>query len=198
MPVPRRRRLVRAAAREFASAGYEGASLNRIIRTCGMSKSSFYHVLDSKRDLFDLVIRDLTMALASSIAIPRPDEFSEGRFWATVERLFRELAGVSGRDESFVALGRMFYLPGTPDGARDAVHQALASIEAWVGEVIEVGRRSASVRDDLPVLLQSRLTFAVLLSLDEWTLTSGGELQPDELQRLLDAQLATLRRMLHP
>jgi hypothetical protein len=34
-------RLLRAAAQEFAQAGYEHASLNRVIRACGMSKSSF-------------------------------------------------------------------------------------------------------------------------------------------------------------
>ena len=49
-------RLLRAAADEFAQAGYEQASLNRIIRACGMSKSSFYHYVDSKEQLFERVL----------------------------------------------------------------------------------------------------------------------------------------------
>ena len=36
-------------------AGYERASLNRIVKSCGLSKSSFYHFVASKQELFGLV-----------------------------------------------------------------------------------------------------------------------------------------------
>lgn len=197
MPPQRRRLLVRTAAREFASAGYERASLNRIIKACGLSKSSFYHVIASKRDLFDLTIRDLTDALTATTHIPRPADFAKD-FWPNAERLFEELAATAQHNESFVALGRMFYLSGTPDDARNAVAETLASIEAWLRDVLVAGRISAAVRDDLPVSLQSRLVFAVLRTLDEWTLANSDTLSPHEISLLLRAELATIRRILEP
>ena len=56
-PPPERHRLLfETAAREFAAHGFENASLNAIIRACGLSKSSFYHFFASKEALFDRVV----------------------------------------------------------------------------------------------------------------------------------------------
>lgn len=59
MMTPQRyRKLLAAAAGEFAAHGFEQASLNTVIRACGMSKSSFYHYFDSKKALFDRVVEE--------------------------------------------------------------------------------------------------------------------------------------------
>lgn len=199
----RRRLLVRAAAAEFAAAGYEHASLNRIIRECGLSKSSFYHVISSKQELFDLVLRDLIDELADTLKVPEPGEFSDGSFWPKTERLFDEMMRATESGESFVALGRMFYLSGTPDEANRAVGEALRSVQDWVRDVLVVGQESGAVRDDLPVSLQSRLVFAVLRAMDEWTIAElaapgDSELVTDNIPRLMRAQLETIRRILEP
>lgn len=186
---------MREAAREFASAGYERASLNRIIRACGMSKSSFYHLFASKRDLFELTVRDLSAALLDTTRIPAPAEFS-AEFWPKVERLFDQLTSAALGDESFTALGRMFYLSGVPGDEHNAVSESLAAAETWLREVLETGRRTGAVRDDLPVALQSRLVFAILRTLDEWTLTHSDHFAPEELTRLVRAELGTIRRVL--
>lgn len=198
MPPERRRLLVDVAAREFASTGYERASLNQIIRNCGLSKSSFYHVIASKRELFDLVVRDLSKGLVETIDIPQPREFSGPQFWVRIEQLFDELLDASQGDEVFLALGRMFYLSDTSDHGEGAVAEALGSIDAWLRDVLSAGRESGAVRNDLPVTLQGELLFAVLRAFDEWTVTRSAGLEPDELSRLVGAQLATIRRILEP
>jgi hypothetical protein len=78
MAPERRRLLLETAAREFARAGYERASLNRIIRSCGMSKSSFYYYLGSKEALFDAVVTEGGAALVAAMDVPDPDEFAGG------------------------------------------------------------------------------------------------------------------------
>lgn len=196
MPAERRDLLLRTAAREFAAAGYERASLNRVIRVCGLSKSSFYHVISSKEELFDVVVRDLGAALATAVAIPSPDEFRDGRFWARTERLLADIAAASA-DDAFLALGRMFSLS-TPDDAAESVRSALAAIESWLDSVLAIGREHGDVRDDLPIGLQRTVTFAVLRAMDDWTLANAADLDPRELERLVDAQFATLRRLLAP
>ena len=56
MPRPRiarlaedkRTRILEAAAKEFAAAGYENASLNRILEHAGLSKGAAYYYFDDK------------------------------------------------------------------------------------------------------------------------------------------------------
>jgi AcrR family transcriptional regulator len=60
-----------SASRRFIAAhGFEQASLNAIIRACGMSKSSFYHYFGSKEALFDRVVEEASAALARDLDAP--------------------------------------------------------------------------------------------------------------------------------
>src|SRR5699024_3479944 len=76
----KRAALIAAAAREFASRTYEEASLNRIIASCGLSKSSFYHVVDSKEGLCSLVVSELSATAHSRCTAPEPATCA-ARFW---------------------------------------------------------------------------------------------------------------------
>lgn len=198
MPTERRRHLVRTAAAEFAAAGYDRASLNRIIQICGLSKSSFYHYVLSKEQLFGLVVADLSGALIRDVEIPAPEEFAGDRFWAAVDQLFDRMLVTLQTDESYAALGRMYYLSDAPSDADNAVSRALASVATWVTRVLDVGRADSSVRDDLPVELQARMVFAVLRALDEWAVGQLETIQVDKLPGIIAAQKSTIRRMLEP
>lgn len=197
MPAERRRRLVTVAAAEFASAGYEHASLNRIIERCDMSKSSFYYVLSSKAELYDFVVRELITDIAADMAIVEPTHFAGDRFWLRVEEFFADLLAVSERSEQFLLLGRMFYLQ-APDSAKSAVSGMLTSVRNWVQDVLEVGRRCGAVRTDLPPELQAELVFRILQVFDEWTLARYDDFAPADRQALAEAQFATIRRTLAP
>jgi len=195
MPADRRRRLVEVAAAEFATAGFENASLNNIISQCGMSKSSFYYLFASKSDLFGFVVRELMDSGAAEIAIPAPEEFAGHDFWRLLEEFFWELVRASQQHEAFLTLGRMFYSD-TPDAAKATVTEVWAGVRAWVEEVLRVGRRSGVVRDDLPEALQYSLTFRILQVFDEWTVAHFDDFAPAELHALADAQFGTIRRLL--
>jgi AcrR family transcriptional regulator len=194
MPEERRRRLVRTAAAEFSGAGYEGASLNRIIESCGLSKSSFYHFIASKEELFALVVSDLSRTLVGEVQAPAPEAFSGEDFWEIVDRLFDRLTVALQSDEAYAALGRMFYLSGPSDGS--AVSRPLASVEAWVQAVLAIGRESGTVRQDLPVGLQSRIVFAVLRAFDEWSVQHLDTIPVEQWPELMAAQKTALRRLL--
>lgn len=190
MPTPldrldpeRRARLVRAAADEFASAGLDGASLNRIIRACGMSKSSFYHLFDAKQDLVDLVIGDLTDQVRSGLDVPAPESFAEN-FWEGVEEFLSRLERDLVAHPDALLLGRLFYAA-PPQGAQAGV---VADIAHWVAGVLQVGREVGAVRTDMPDDLQRGLVVAVLRTMDEWVLNScrvRDPVGPAELAHLL-------------
>jgi len=197
MAPERRRKLLETAAREFA-AGYEQASLNRIIRACGMSKSSFYHYVPSKLDLFDLVVDDMAAALVRELRVPAPHDFAVGDFWEQVGGLLDRLVRLAEREPAFVDLGRMFYVPGAPAGQRNALGRCMAAVNSWVEQTLAAGRASGAVRDDLPAALQGRVTLAILRSFDEWTLDHQAEFDPEEVRRLARAQFGAVRRILAP
>ncbi|UUO03009.1 TetR/AcrR family transcriptional regulator [Mycolicibacterium novocastrense] len=197
MPAEKRRRLVETAALEFGSAGYERASLNRIIEQCAMSKSSFYYILSSKADLYEFVLQELIAEVAAEVDVVEPEQFAGTEFWTKVERYFANLIAVSQREHSFLLLGRMFYLQ-APDPVKTAVDTTLGAVREWMHEVLRVGRRCGAVRTDLPEPLQAELVFAILQVFDEWTIAHYDDFSALALRDLAVAQFATIRRTLAP
>ncbi|MHC9293592.1 TetR/AcrR family transcriptional regulator [Mycobacterium sp. LTG2003] len=195
MPAERRRRLVDVAAAEFASAGFREASLNRIIARCGMSKSSFYYVIESKDELFEYVMAELIADIANTMEIPDPGEFCGPNFWPRVEGFFTDLVSVSQREESALTLGRMVY-GDAPGGDGTASAGMLAAVRHWIEEMLRVGRRCGAVRDDLPEALQCTVVLRILQVFDEWTVTHFDEVVGEDFDRLAAAQFATVRRVL--
>ncbi|QGH70724.1 TetR/AcrR family transcriptional regulator [Pseudactinotalea sp. HY158] len=202
MPPERRARLVRVAATEFA-AGYEAASLNRIIRECGLSKSSFYHAISSKRELFDLVVDDLAAAVSAAVPLPTPESLGSadspagapgGDFWGGARALMGTLVEAATRVPTFAALGALFYVSDAPTGSR--LTELDRAIDAWVGRALELGRASGAVRTDLPTDLQYRLALAALRALDRWSLEHLEEVVG--AGALAEAQLDAVRRLLEP
>lgn len=194
MPGERRELLVRVAGAEFAAEGYDGASLNRIVHACGLSKSSFYHVISSKAELFDMVVAELSRAMLAAVSIPAPRDFAGADFWEKCRSLFGSLLAASAGDAAFMTLGRMFYLSGAPAGG--AVSPAMEGIRIWLDGVLASGRESGAIRSDLPAELQGRLLFAVLRTFDEWGVARGGDMGPAEMAAIAQAQLAAIERLL--
>lgn len=193
MTPARRHALAAATVAEFARVGYEGASLNRIIREAGMSKSSFYHFVGSKDELFDSVVRMLVADAGAQWSVPPPSAFAED-FWAQVDSVLDDIASLS-EAPALQHLGRIFYLPGESGGS-DARAELLASVHAWVEEVLQVGRSAGGVRDDLPLDLQADVAFAVLRAVDEWVVGGGDGVTGERAAVAASAPGVLLRRLL--
>ena len=198
MAPERWRLLLATAAREFAAVGYEQASLNRIIRACGMSKSSFYHYVRSKQELFETVVEHIARSLARELVIPAPEEFADADFWSTADQMFQRLLALARREPLFTDLGRMCYLPGAPAGEDSAVGATLTAIEDWIERTLAAGRSVGAIRDDLPAALQRQITIAVLRAFDEWMVRHQAELDEVAVDRLARAQFDAVNRLLAP
>ena len=181
------------AAEEFATRGVEAASLNRILAAAEMSKSSFYHLLGSKQELFDLAVGDLAAAVGADLSVPEPEAFTGADFWERVEHLFAAVSAVLVGNDQALLLGRMVY----PTLGQELTAAApVARIADWVGRVLAAGRQGGQVRTDLPPDLQFALVTAVLRTMDEWSVRHMEELSRERLEELAGAQSALLRRML--
>lgn len=188
--------LLETAAREFAARGFENASLNAIIRACGLSKSSFYHFFDSKEALFDRVVE--AAALARDLAAPIPETFAGRQFWDRVGAFVGEAVLNASRQAWYADFGRLFYLPDLAASRSPALARILAEIADWVARLLAVGRASGVVGDDLPASLQAELAFAVLQTMDRWSLGHLDALDETAQAALLARQFTALRRLLDP
>ncbi|WP_235940873.1 TetR/AcrR family transcriptional regulator [Paramicrobacterium fandaimingii] len=193
----RRTALVRTAAREFAASGYQRASLNAIIRECGLSKSSFYNILDSKLALYDLVVIDVAQQLTAELALPAPATFRGDAYWQRIVDVIVRLTQVLTSDDVYADLAQMLYDTQAPDEPNEA-GRILDAAGEWIREVVRVGRECGAVRDDLPISLQGELAFTMLRTFDEWSVNNLDTIPADRLTALVDAQLAALRRLFAP
>lgn len=195
----RRAALAEATVAEFMRSGYEAASLNRIIRGAGMSKSSFYHFVGSKSELFDEVVRMLIADVAAQWTPPPPEEFGARAFWRHVDELLAQFAALSAMP-ALQHLGRIFYLPGDGGAGSGARAELLETVHGWVRAVLQVGRDAGQVRDDLPLELQADVTFAVLRAIDEWALGELGNTADSSARAAVAASApgVVLRRLLAP
>ena len=68
------RKLLDAAANEFGELGFHSASISGITRRAGTALGSFYTYFDSKEAIFSALVRDMSHAVATTVAA----EVSEG------------------------------------------------------------------------------------------------------------------------
>jgi len=188
-----------SASRRFIAAhGFEQASLNAIIRACGMSKSSFYHYFGSKEALFDRVVEEASAALARDLDAPDPETLAGPDFWDRIEAFVAEALAASAKQDWYADLGRIFYLPDLSAERSAALRRVLARVADWLGRVLACGRACGAVRGDLPDSLQAELVFAMLQAMDRWSLRHMHEFDRTAIAELTRRQFGALRRLLEP
>ncbi len=57
LPEEKRTRLMKSVQAELARVPFEAASINRIVRTAGISRGSFYQYFENKQDMLDYLLR---------------------------------------------------------------------------------------------------------------------------------------------
>ena len=53
--------ILSAAMQEFLKKGFKSASLRNIVKTAGVTTGAFYGYYDSKEDLFEALVSDMTI-----------------------------------------------------------------------------------------------------------------------------------------
>src|SRR6202167_6782188 len=84
--------ILAVAEQEFATSGYNGTSLEVIARRTGIRKASLFHHFNSKRKIFDAVVRRIFDQLVSI-----------GRETAQIENPKEHLLAILGRLQALIA-----------------------------------------------------------------------------------------------
>ncbi len=205
MPLPRfatldpsrRAAILRAAAEEFARAGLEAASHNRIIAAAGVSKGAMYYYFDNKEDLLLTVLADLAERSAAAIGEAGPFCDAAG-FWAEVRALnVRALAFFLG-DPNVAGLAKqlMRASPMAPIG--HAIADYTRRVQTYTTGLLHRGQVVGAVRTDLPLELLAHLITGLGESIDRWLFAHWESLGPAERAALPDQLIDLFARLAAP
>ena len=189
--------ILQAATLEFATQGYEGASLNRIIAATGTSKGALYYYFDDKLDLFATVIRDVHERLMASWDLS-VDDLDAATFWPRMRDLghsgieaLRGAPWLAGLERAYLELPEETRKTGEIGALYTAAGQ-------WVEACITRGQELGVVRDDLPAQVLTKLWLAMDEVLDEWALSRWESLTEEEAEKYVHTCLALMKRVLDP
>jgi AcrR family transcriptional regulator len=194
----KRELILQAAADEFASYGYEGASINRILEAAGLSKGAFYYYFDDKPDLAVTVaqwaFRDV-LAVFDGLQPPA----DAAAFWETMTAFMNEGLAVLKRsphqNELMTRLGQAMVRD------KELAERLTATFARATGAVVamfEHGQRLGAVRSDLPAGVLVALLQGLKETLIRAYLPPDKVASVEELERIGALQLDLYRRISAP
>lgn len=192
----RKKRLFESAAEEFAEKGYDGASLNRILKNSGMGKSSLYYYFDDKADLFTTLIERLLGVFLKQIGVIEPESLTAENYWTELEIRYRKALVLIGANRWLVKFGSIFYgLRASPKGS-PFTGRVFEAARKWVRRLIAHGQEIGVIRTDLPESLLIDTVMGLLEAIDRWVVMHWDELDSDEREKMPELHIGLFRRFL--
>lgn len=179
--------LLVAALDVFGEAGYEGATVDRIVGEAGYSKGAFYTHFRSKEELF---LHILERRLQTNLARVQQVCRLEGSASDWIKQVFGTLLDFSAENKGMRALSVEFMANGMRNaeiGARiTAMHQR------WRELFAESLRGSEEYRQDRMAATPEAIAYTLVAMIDGFILQIGMESTPfskEELRRQIDPLL---------
>lgn len=192
LPKEKRRKILAAAAHEFAEHGFEGASFNRIIAAAGISKGAMYYYFADKADAYAAVLEDVFDQIGEALSDLEEPTDADG-FWAWLAEGSMRLNESFGRDEQLSKLSRGLYQSASAD---PTYRHVLARGRGHVESILSRGQALGAVRDDLPLDLLAEATTGMIAAVDRWFADEMERRPLDELLAMSPKVLSMVRDML--
>ena len=196
MDAERQKRLFDSTAKEFASHGFDGASLNLILEQSGMSKSSLYYYFDDKADLFTTMIERAIAVFFKEVGGFNPEALTAENFWSAHEDLYRRSIEVACKNLWLMQFGGMFYRLRGDSKNGSATGRVFNAARQWVSRILTRGQTVGAVRTDMPQTLLVDMTMALVESLDRWVVGNWAQLAKNEIDELPSKHIELMRQLL--
>lgn len=197
LPVEQQHAILGAALEEFASHGFNDASLNRIIDAAGISKGSMYYYYDGKEDLYAHVGRvELGRLFDGAGPFPVPTAREPDAFWATLTEYYLRIMGALASSPKAAALARGWIAASASPALQQAQKEMEAALMPWFGQALSAGQRARAVRKDVPAGLLIAVVFGMGQAMDMWLMTQ--ELDKKTLRKLVPVFIGMIRKALSP
>ena len=197
LPDDKRRRILDAAAFAFAAHGFDGASLNQIIESAGISKGAVYYYFDDKADLLATVLLDVWEQL-----MPLDDidvgVLTAQTFWPAIEAWYDRAIVAMRAMPWLVGLGKLTYrLP--PTVLQGTVFaERLERAVAVLGSVVMRGRELDVVRTDLPAGLVLAILAGAAEASDRWMVDNFEAIGLEEMEAVSYRLFRVFREIAEP
>jgi AcrR family transcriptional regulator len=197
LPPEQQQVILRAALDEFATHGYNAASLNRIIDAAGISKGSMYYYFDGKEELYAHVARTaFGRVFETTGPFPIPAAQNADAFWSTLEEYYRRIMIAFAASPQLAALARDWLLASSGPTLQQAQREMEAAVGPWFAQALAAGQRVRAVRRDVPATLLMAVVFGMGQAMDTWLLTQ--ELEPAKVRKVVRMFIGMFRRALAP
>jgi AcrR family transcriptional regulator len=197
LPPDKRRRILEAAALEFAAHGFERASLNRIIAAAEISKGATYYYFDDKADLYATVVTEGWRALLPD------DGFDLGHldratFWPALRAAYDQMMAEAARQPWLIAVGKLVYSQPPSPALGDVVAGEFARVMTWLSTLVTRGQQLGAIRADVPAPFLVTVLGAALEAADRWSVQHAEDLGPDGIDRLGATLFDMVERFVQP
>ncbi len=202
MPRPRferlkpekRERILEAAAKAFAAAGFEQASMNQILDEAGISKGAAYYYFDDKADLYVSTIQYYLATLVDTIDLS-VDELTAENYWPRLKALY--LSQLFSSNERPWVMGVIKSATRvSPDVLSSSnIPTYITYFEDGIAALLSKGQELGLIRTDLPQSLLIRVFTAVDDAADNWFLAKRDELDPSQVEPIALQVYETLKRV---
>lgn len=194
----RRVALFHAATEEFSANGFTQASLNRIISSVSMSKSSFYHYFENKTDLF---VQTLNQMLGPMLEAQRGfdvETLEADNFWPMIEAYATDLAGMANDTRDAAMIGRIFYRSLDAPDERALVADLLDQSNQFLIALLQRGQTLGCIRNDLPLSLMIDMLMGLSTSADRWLLANWSDFDDKGRLEISQKMVDLIRRLVEP
>lgn len=197
LPPEQQQDIVRAALDEFATHGFNAASLNRIIDAAGISKGSMYYYFDGKEDLYAHVTRvELGALFDAAGPFPVPTARTPDELWSTLTDYYRRIMLALASSPQLAALARGWMAASASPALQQAQKEMEAALVPWFEQALLVGQRARAVRKDVPMSLLIAVVFGMGQAMDTWLMTQ--DLDDKTLRKLVPIFVGMIRKALSP
>ena len=159
-----RHRILDAALKEFGRFGYGAASMNRLVKSAGISKGAIFKYFGTKAGLFDYVYRSSLEDVKEQLRVVRDSSKTEP-FFDRFEMILRAgLEFTSQRPLSAAIYYRVIYTGDAPHG-NSILSEIQGTSKRFLKNLIEDGVRKGELR---PEINAERTAFVVQSVLDRF------------------------------
>jgi AcrR family transcriptional regulator len=189
--------ILEAAAIEFASKGYDNASLNQILLNADLSKGAAYYYFDDKADVFVTAVSYYSQLVMDGIDID-PGTLTAENFWQNLADVYRhQFQQAKERPWVFGAIKSVGSLPADLL-TQEPFASFVAAMQSMLQQLLSTGQRLGVVRTDLPLDLLYLLVMAVDDTYDQWMLPQWAEIDESGIETAVLHIIHLLQRLLSP